>query len=441
MNNVDLTKGKVMTVLLGLALPIMGSSLLQFTYNLVDMLWIGHLGSNAVASIGSSSFYISLGHSINALIVIGTGIKVAHSMGKNDIEGVKDYIHSGMTLNVVIGTIYAMILIVFGRSFINFLKLNNMEIENDAYLYLAWSAPMLFFAFFNNLFSRIFASLGNTKSALKISAIGIIANIVLDPILIYIFNWGIIGAAIATLIANVIMFVMYLNIGKTFLKFTIKKNIDFMKMKEIVRLGTPMAFQRILFTFINIMLAKLIASFGSDAVAAQKIGVQIESVTYMVTGGLNGAVASFIGQNYGAKKYQRIQKGYQAAIGVGCVYAALSSVVFWVFPEQLAGLFVKEWGTITMTAGYLRIIGYSQVFNAMEMVTNGLLTGIGKPKIPSYVSVAFTALRLPMAYICVIYLGVEGIWWSITLSTILKGSVLVSVYLVKIKKQLVSNLT
>lgn len=314
-----------------------------------------------------------------------------------------------------------------------------MEIENDAYLYLAWSAPMLFFAFFNNLFSRIFASLGNTKSALKISAIGIIANIVLDPILIYIFNWGIIGAAIATLIANVIMFVMYLNIGKTFLKFTIKKNIDFMKMKEIVRLGTPMAFQRILFTFINIMLAKLIASFGSDAVAAQKIGVQIESVIYMVTGGLNGAVASFIGQNYGAKKYQRIQKGYQAAIGVGCVYAALSSVVFWVFPEQLAGLFVKEWDTITMTAGYLRIIGYSQVFNAMEMVTNGLLTGIGKPKIPSYVSVAFTALRLPMAYICVIYLGVEGIWWSISLSTVLKGSVLVSIYLIKIKEKLVNN--
>ena len=439
MNNVDLTKGKVMRVLLGLALPIMGSSLLQFTYNLVDMLWIGHLGSNAVASIGSSSFYINLGHSINALIVIGTGIKVAHSMGKNDIEGVKDYIHSGMTLNVVIGTIYAMILIVFGRYFINFLKLNNMEIENDAYLYLAWSTPMLFFAFFNNLFSRIFASLGNTKSALKISAIGIIANIVLDPILIYIFNGGIIGAAIATLIANVIMFVMYLNIGKAFLKFTIKKNIDFMKMKEIVRLGTPMAFQRILFTVINIMLAKLIASFGSDAVAAQKIGVQIESVTYMVTGGLNGAVASFIGQNYGAKKYQRIQKGYQAAIGVGCVYVALSSVVFWVFPEQLASLFVKEWDTITITAGYLRIIGYSQVFNAMEMVTNGLLTGIGKPKIPSYVSMIFTALRLPIAYVCVIYLGVEGIWWSISLSTILKGSVLVSIYLIKIKEKLVND--
>ncbi|MBQ1274797.1 MAG: MATE family efflux transporter [Cellulosilyticum sp.] len=440
MKNVDLTKGKVMSVLLALALPIMGSSLLQFTYNLVDMLWIGHMGSDAVASIGSSSFFTSLGYSINALIIIGTGIKVSHSIGKNDPEGVKEYIQAGMILNVIIGVIYAIILIIFGRSFISFLKLNNAGIENDAYLYLVWSAPMLLFAFFNNLFSRIFASLGNTKSALNISAIGIIVNIVLDPILIYIFNLGIVGAAIATLVANVIMFVMYLNIGKAFLTFTIKKNIDFMKMKEIVKLGMPIAFQRVLFTLINIMLAKLIASFGAGAVAAQKIGVQIESVTYMVTGGLNGAVASFIGQNFGAKKYQRIQKGYQAAISVGCVYAALSSVVFWGVPEQLAGLFVKELDTIAITAGYLRIIGYSQVFNAMEMVTNGLLTGIGKPKIPSYVSVIFTALRLPMAYVCVVYLGVEGIWWSITLSTILKGSVLVSIYLLKIKKQLVSNL-
>lgn len=97
---------------------------------------------------------------------------------------------------------------------------------------------------------------------------------------------------------------------------------------------------------------------------------------------------------------------------------------------------MKEQATIAIAAGYLRIIAYSQIFNAMEMVSNGFLTGIGRPKIPSYVSVIFTALRLPMAYLCVRYLGVEGIWWSITLSTILKGSVLGGIYLFKM-----SNLT
>ena len=86
MNKVDLTKGKVLNVLLALSLPIMGSSFLQFTYNLIDMLWVGGLGSDAVASIGSSSFYVGLGYSINALVIIGTGIKVAHSLEEGIIR-------------------------------------------------------------------------------------------------------------------------------------------------------------------------------------------------------------------------------------------------------------------------------------------------------------------------------------------------------------------
>lgn len=437
MKKVDLTQGKVMNVLLALALPIMGSSLLQFTYNLVDMLWVGHLGSDAVASIGSSSFFIALGHAINALIMIGTGIKVAHSIGRDDTKEAKAYIQTGMQMSGVVGFVYAMVLILFGKAFIGFLGLNKVEVAENAYRYLAWSAPMLFFACFNNVFSRIFASLGNTKSALKISTVGIVINIVLDPILIYGFKWGVMGAAIATLIANMVMFGLYLGVGKDFLKIDFKQKVDVVKIQEITRLGTPIAFQRILFTLINILLAKLIAQFGSDAVAAQKIGVQIESVTYMVTGGLNGAVASFIGQNYGAKKGERLKQGYQTAISVGVVYAALSSLVFWIFPEQLAGLFVKETATIAIAASYLRIIAYSQIFNAMEMVSNGFLTGIGKPKIPSYVSVIFTALRLPMAYAFVSFLGVNGIWWSITISTMLKGSVLLGIYVMNIKNKII----
>ena len=441
MKKIDLTKGNVMNVLLALALPIMGTSLLQFTYNLVDMLWVGRLGSDAVASIGSSSFFTGMGYAINALIMIGTGIKVSHCMGKEDHEGVKEYIQTGMILSAVIGVCYMVILLGFGRSFIGFLQLNNEKVASDAYLYLAWSAPMLFFGFFNNLFSRIFASLGNSKSALKINVVGVVTNIILDPILIYGAKWGVAGAAIATLIANIIMFMLYLRVGKDVFVVHLKKKVDLKKVKEITQLGTPIAFQRILFTLINIMLAKMIATFGADAVAAQKIGLQIESITYMVTGGLNGAVASFIGQNYGAKEYNRLHKGYRTALVIGIIYSALSTLIFWIFPEQLAGLFVEKQATIAIASGYLRIIAYSQIFNAMEMVSNGFLTGIGKPKIPSYVSVIFTALRLPMAYICIRYLGVEGIWWSITLSTILKGSILVSIYLFRIKEKLIKDLS
>ena len=439
MKKIDLTKGNVMKVLLALALPIMGSSLLQFTYNLVDMLWVGRLGSDAVASIGSSSFFISLGYAINALIMVGTGIKVSHCMGKADHVAMKEYIHTGVLLTAFTGLIYMSILIIFGKGLIGFLNLKDQKIVREAYLYLAFSGPMIFFAFFNNLLTRIFASLGNSKTAFKVNTVGVIANVILDPLFIYGMKWGVVGAAIATLVANILMFLLYLRKSKGEIDFRFNKKIDLSKIKEITILGSPIAFQRILFTLINILLAKMIATFGADAVAAQKIGLQIESITYMVTGGLNGAVASFVGQNYGARKYDRMRKGYLTALAIGSIYAALSAVIFLVFPEQLTSWFVDKGMTIAIASSYLKIIAYSQIFNAMEMVTNGFLTGIGKPKIPAIVSILFTALRLPIAYICVRYLGLEGIWWSITLSTILKGSVLVGIYQFKIKRELLNE--
>lgn len=112
MKQIDLTKGKPIKVLTALSVPIMGSSLLQFTYNLVDMLWVGGLGSGAVASVGSASFYVGLGYSINSLVVIGTGIKVAHAIGRKEENQVKEYINSGLLINTLMGIIFALILIL-----------------------------------------------------------------------------------------------------------------------------------------------------------------------------------------------------------------------------------------------------------------------------------------------------------------------------------------
>ena len=205
MKKIDLTQGKVINVLTALALPIMGSSLLHFTYNLIDMLWVGGLGSDAVASIGSSSFFIGLGYSINSLVVIGTGIKVSHAIGRKDNKEVKQYINSGIAINFIIAIIYALTLIVLGRSFISFLSLNNEFVERNSYYYLAINAPILFFAFFNSLYTRIFSSFGNNGDSFKINAIGMIMNIILDPVFIYVFKLGVLGAAVATLISNIVM--------------------------------------------------------------------------------------------------------------------------------------------------------------------------------------------------------------------------------------------
>lgn len=430
MKQIDLTKGKVFSVIAALALPIMGSSLLQFTYNIIDMIWVGRLGSNAVASIGSSSLYINIGNAINSLVVIGAGIKVAHSIGEKNNKAVKEYINSGIIINTFIGIIFGLLLFIMGKALIGFLGINNYQVEKDAYHYLLINVFVLFISFFNMMYTRIIGSFGNNKLAFNINATGVLLNIILDPICIYYLKLGVIGAAVGTLVANIVMFIMFRIFTNGIFNYDFSSKINYKKIKEIIKLGLPMASQRVLFTIINIILAKIIAFFGSDAIAAQKIGVQVESVAYMVIGGLNGAVASFTGQNFGAKEYDRIKKGYKSSLLVGMSYGLFIALIFLVFNKSIIKIFVSEKTTIKIAAAYLVAVAYSQIFSAIEMITNGYFTGIGKPNIPATISIIFTALRIPLALILIKPLGVNGIWASICITSILKGVLAFSCYLI-----------
>lgn len=434
MKKVDLTEGKVLTVLLALALPIMGSSVLQLTYSLVDMLLVGRLGSDAVASIGTSSFLIGIGTAINTCVVIGTGIKVSHALGKKDEQEQQDYINAGFRLNFLIGIIFAMILIFTGKAFISFLDVENAYVEVEGYKYLLVSAPMVFFSFFNFWYTRLYNSFGQNKAALKISALGVLLNIVLDPIFIYTLKLGVMGAGLATLIANAFMSGLFFKQSRTLIKLDYKLKIKQSVYWDIISLGLPMSTQRILFTLVSIVLAKMIAVFGTNAIAAQKIGLQIESITYMVIGGLNGAIASFVGQNYGAKAYERIQSGMKVAMCLGVGYSLLTTMVFLFIPDSLASLFVSEQQTIQMTADYLKLVGLTQLFMAVEIICNGAFVGMGLPKIPAMIGISFTLLRIPMAYFFIQWIGVNGIWMSISLSMLFKGIVAFRIYCKKEKE-------
>lgn len=428
MKKVDLTQGNVIHVLLALALPIMGSSVLQLTYNLVDMLLVGHLGSDAVASIGTSSFLIGIGNALNTCIVMGTGIKVSHTLGQKDEVKQSQYINAGFRLNLLLSITFAMILILTGKAFISFLDVQNPYVEQEGYKYLLVSAPMILFSFFNFWYTRLYNSFGQNKAALKISALGVLLNIILDPIFIYTLKLGVIGAGMATLIANAVMTVLFFKQSNSLFGLDFQMKLSKSTYQDIIRLGLPLSSQRVLFTLVSIVLAKMIAIFGTEAIAAQKIGLQIESITYMVVSGLNGAVASFVGQNYGAEAYDRIKEGMKVAIGIGSIYAVITTFIFSVFSEELASLFVKEQETISITANYLRIVGLTQLFMTIEIICNGAFVGLGFPKIPAMIGISFTLLRIPLAFFLIQWIGVNGIWVSISLSMLIKGIVAFSIY-------------
>nr|WP_251130295.1 MATE family efflux transporter [Exiguobacterium sp. s149] len=433
-----MTTGQVQRVIVALALPLVGSSLLQFTYSLVDMFWVGALGSDAVASIGAASFYIMLGQAIQSLIVVGAGIKVSQAVGRRDQALIQRYVRAGRRINLGLGLLFVTVLAAFGQALIGFLNMDAPAVEQLAYSYLLVSAPMLIFSFFNLLFARLFSAYGNTTTAMRINATGVTLNMILSPLFIYPLGLGVVGAGLATLVANVVMFGFFWHRARVLFDWEETVEPNHTDYREILRLGFPMASQRVLFTVISIFLARMIGSYGTEAIAAQRIGLQIESIAYMMIGGLNGAIASYTGQNLGARKVDRVHEGYRVTTRLGILYTGLITLVFLFVPDVLIGLFVDDPTTIEIGANYLRIIGISLIFASLEMIGNGYFSGLGLPKIPATISIVFTVARIPLALALEPYLGIDAIWWSIALSSIIKG--LVSAFYVRLMKKEVSSL-
>ncbi len=327
-------------------------------------------------------------------------------------------------------------LIIFKNGLIGYFELGNSQVESMAKTYLIITGLGLVFKFSNFLFTRILNSFGESKLPFRINGAGVVANIILDPLLIFGLDMGVAGAALATVIAQALSMFLFLRASKEY--FSVKNIFQYRlsKVKEILNLGLPIAVQRVLFTGFGILIAKIIAKWGPDAIAAQKIGLQIESIAYMTAGGLYGAVASFIGQNYGAKKYDRISEGYKTAFFLAGIIGSATTVLFITLPKELISIFIRDPKTLEIGISYLKIIGLSQFFMCIEIISNASFSGIGKPKVPSIVSVIFTGMRIPIAY----YLsqesrmGINGVWVSIASTSILKGIILSSLFVKNLRK-------
>ncbi|WP_256717162.1 MATE family efflux transporter [Paenibacillus odorifer] len=425
----DLTQGPIMPTLMKLTLPIIATNFISTTYGLVDMIWVGRLGSGPVAAIGTASFFINLAIALSTMITIGTGIKVAFCMGSGQIEKAKSYMKNGFTMSILLGLLYMSLVLLTNNQLIGFFDLGSDEVERMARQFLMISIFGTVFSIVNTLFATLLNSMGNSKQPFQIFSVGLMVNIVLDPFLIFGWGsfegWGVAGAATATLTANILVTALF--IIKT-RKSEIISNTsawDIRQMKEVIRMGLPITILRVTFTLISIVIAKIIVRFGADAIAVQKVGIQIESISYMTIGGLQGAIAAFFGQNYGARRLDRIGQGYRKAVILTSIFGVIISLIFIAFPQQLFSLFLSDQTSLELGTDYMRIIGYSQLFMCMELMTVGAFNGIGQTHIPPIFSITFTALRIPLALILSEPFGLNGVWMSIALSSVFKGVILV----------------
>ena len=431
--NVDLLNGSIPIALTKLALPIMATSFLQMAYNLTDMIWIGRVGSDAVAAVGVASMFVWLSNGLVMIPRIGGQVKVAQALGAGQEKEAANYAKVAFQIAIIMGIIFGACSILFQESMIAFFQMGNEQSVLDAQRYLVVTAGLVVINYINQIYTGTWTALGNSTVTLLATFVGLAINIVLDPILIFGFGpvpkLGVFGAGIATVFAQFIVCVVFTIVKRKeqiiYGKISNWKQLDKQKAKIILRIGFPAGVQNMLFTLISMVIARMITGFGDAAIAVQKVGSQIESISWMTAEGFATAVNALIAQNHGAGQEKRVNKGYFTAAWIMGIWGVFTTILLLAFPEALFRIFIQEPDVIPAGAEYLRILGVGQLFMCMELATAGAFQGLGKTFPPSINGIVFTAIRIPLAYIlCNSALGLNGIWWAITISMIIKGLVL-----------------
>ncbi len=440
---VNLLEGNILKSLVSVSLPIMATSLLQMAYNMTDMIWIGRIGSDSVAAVGAAGMFVQLTTGLCSFSRVGGQVKVAQSFGAKKYSLAAEYAKNTVQIGIIISIIYGLFLSLFYKGCIEFFKFTNPFVIKEAEIYLRVMGAFIIFNFLNPIFTAIITATGNSKTPFKISTVGLICNIVLDPL--FIFGFGIIprlnvlGAAIATVIAQAIvciLYIIYLSKDKdVFSKIRIFKKINTKLSKDIIKIGLPASVQGIMFTGISMTLGRIIAVWGETAIAVQKVGVQVESISYMAADGFASATNSFIAQNYGAGNLNRAKKGFSTALKVMIYWGIATTAILVILPAPIFKIFIPDETIIPLGVDYLRILGYSQLFMCIEILTAGAFSAYGNTLPPSLVSIIFTGLRIPASILMgKTVLGLNGVWWSISMSSVFKGIILLILFILFMNK-------
>lgn len=442
--NTNLTKGDITKSLFKLSIPLALTAFIQITYNFVDIFFLGRLGKDAIAGVGIAGFLFWIANAITLIPKIGTGVYASHAFGRSDDRETIKVLNNGYILTITISIFYSLLLFLFSNYYVNFYGLTeSASAYARDYLHII-SFGMIFF-FINPVLSQSFQSLGNSLTPFKINTIGLITNIIIDPILI--FGYGPIprleakGAALATVMAQIVVTLIF--VFNIFRKNKILKSaISSFHYKRawvisIFKMGFPAALMSSFMATISIILNKFMADFGEAAVAAYTVGSQLEAITWNTTEGLQVGIAAMVGQNYGAGLMERVKESIKKSFMILLAIGTISMVVLFAFRYQLFKLFVpNDKETIELGAIYLAILSFSQIFMATEIGLTGAFNGLGDTKTPAIIGMVSDFSRIPISKIFMPIFGVAGVWLAMSLTSVAKGLLVVFMLVKKMKKSI-----
>ncbi len=440
---IDLLEGSITSALTRLALPLMGTSLIQMAYNLTDMLWIGRLGADAVASVGTAGIFLWIGMSLNSLARVGGQVFVGHSVGAGRRENAARYAQASIQMTFFIGLLLGAVFLLGAAPLLSFFRLNSAKVIADAEGYLRIVGGAVLLGLLANTLTALITATGNSSTPFLATGVGLAVNMALDPILIFGLagapRMGVLGAAVATASAQAL-------VAALLISYCVKDALlrhagpfhkpAFACVREILRLSAPVVAQNLVFPLVSMIIARMVASYGDAAVGAQKVGTQIENISWMTADGYGMALNSFISQNRGAGNLHRANKGYLISFKIVSLWGIFTTLLLVLCAGPIFRIFIPQKSVLPIGVSYLTAQGWSQLFMCLEIVTVSAFNGYGITVLPAAVDIILTVLRIPMAMgLSRTALKLSGIWWSISISSIAKGVIITSAFFLMLKRQ------
>ena len=412
----DLTKGKEWKVLLIFSLPIFLGNLFEQLYNIIDTVIVGNLvGARGLAAVGSSTQIVALTISVSTGMSIGASVIISQLYGAKKNKDMKEVIDTNLIFNILFSTLL-MILALFCSNFL--LKLLNVPVHLlfDSSVYLKTTLLGLPFLFAYNTLANILRGLGDSKTPTTILISSVLLNTLLDLLFIKGFAYGLVGAALATAIAQLFSFVVcllymhkyYPELVPNFFHLKWRWRI----LKHSLAIGFPAMLQQVFISLGFLVIQFLVNGFGTSAIAAYTAASKVDAFAEMPAINLGQALMNFTAQNEGAGKQKRITKGGKSALITTLLISIAISVLIYSFAPHFIILFNHSKTIVRIGQNYLRIVSvFYFIFGAMQ-VLNGLLLGYGKSLLPLIASIiTFCFLQVPLA-VCLSHtsLGFNGIW-------------------------------
>lgn len=399
----DMTTGTEWKVILSFTLPIMGASLLQTCYTLTDSIIVGnYIGPTALGAVGVSNAMTWLLLTVATGIGTGTSIACSQYFGAKRQEDIHRTASTAMLLAAGIGLAVTLLCFLFAKPLLWVFLDTPDEMKTDSYLYFVIYGCGIIFQMLYNVIYGILRAHGDSKGSLVFLLVAAILNVALDLLFVIVFGWGVTGAAVATVIAQagsaaasaIYMWMLYPQ-----MRFKGNKWIfDTEKLRIILKLGIPIILQTAVMAAGFIVLQRLVNSFGAPSIEGYTAMQRVESLIHIPSNSFNAAMSSFVGQNIGARKFDRIRKGYRSTIYMGGTICAVLVVLMLIFDETLLGFFNITDAALVRGVEHLDILVCFMIVSTVNNITVGLLQGAGDVKIPAVAGFVNLTVRLLTAY-------------------------------------------